>query len=169
MLFSSKWCIKIIWWRTGEKSWQTNVSRHPVEKHCHTLMWIILFSGSTSSRVFSIRPSDDVAFASGHRQVRRRFETGKVSWTRSRLELYIYASQYSRPSLFAEFFYLRICLFTLKKVVQMAIFQSKIDFLFVNSRFGVLNDGTYLSRITRDTCIDIFSWGYEAYAKNIKT
>jgi hypothetical protein len=35
----------------------------------------------------------------------------------------------------------------------MTIFQSKMDFLSANSRFGDLNDGTYLPQITRETCI----------------
>jgi hypothetical protein len=34
----------------------------------------------------------------------------------------------------------------------MTFFQSKIDFLSANSRFAVQNDGTYLPRITRETC-----------------
>ncbi len=37
----------------------------------------------------------------------------------------------------------------------MTIFQPKMVFLFANSRFTVLNDGTYLPRITRETCIAI--------------
>jgi hypothetical protein len=40
-------------------------------------------------------------------------------------------------------FYLRIRLFTIAKIANMIIFQSKNDFLFVNSIFMVQNDGTY--------------------------
>jgi hypothetical protein len=35
----------------------------------------------------------------------------------------------------------------------MTLFQSKMDFLSANSRFAVQNDGTYIPRITRETCI----------------
>jgi hypothetical protein len=38
----------------------------------------------------------------------------------------------------------------------MSIFQLKMDFLSANSRFAVQNDGTYLPRITRETCTRIF-------------
>ncbi len=44
---------------------------------------------------------------------------------------------------------------------KMTIFQSKMDFLSANSRFAVQNDGTYLPRITRETCTLIFSWTAE--------
>ncbi len=39
----------------------------------------------------------------------------------------------------------------------MTIIQSKIDFIFANSRFAVQNDGTYLARITTETCSPM-SW-----------
>ena len=35
---------------------------------------------------------------------------------------------------------------------KMPILKSKKDFLSANSVFAVQNDGTYLSRITRETC-----------------
>ncbi len=50
-------------------------------------------------------------------------------------------------------FYLQICLFTFEKWPKMTLFQSKKDILSANSRFAVQNDRTYLSRITRETCI----------------
>jgi hypothetical protein len=49
-------------------------------------------------------------------------------------------------------FYLRTRLFTFENRSKMIIFQSKMDFLSANSRFAVQNDGTYLSRIMRETC-----------------
>ncbi len=64
--------------------------------------------------------------------------------------------EYRQPSLFADFFYLRICLFTLPKMDKMISFQSKMDFSSANSRFGIQNDRTYLPRITRETCIAIW-------------
>ncbi len=53
---------------------------------------------------------------------------------------------------YSRTFYLRICLFTFEKWPKMTILQSKMDFLSANSRFAVQNDGTYLPRITRETC-----------------
>jgi hypothetical protein len=38
-------------------------------------------------------------------------------------------------------------------MVQNDIYQSKMNFLSANSRFAVQNDGTYLLRITRETCL----------------
>ncbi len=58
---------------------------------------------------------------------------------------------YRQPSLFADF-YLRIRLFTFEKWPKMTILKSKMDFCSANSRFEVQNDGTYLPRITRETC-----------------
>ena len=34
----------------------------------------------------------------------------------------------------------------------MTMFQSKMEFLSVNSGFAVQNDGKYLPQITKDTC-----------------
>ncbi len=53
---------------------------------------------------------------------------------------------------YSRTFYLRIRLFTFEKRPKMTLFQSKMDFLSVNSRFAVQNDRTYLPRITRETC-----------------
>jgi hypothetical protein len=39
-------------------------------------------------------------------------------------------------------------------MVKGTILQSKMDILSANSRFAVQNDGTYKSRITRETCIE---------------
>ena len=50
-------------------------------------------------------------------------------------------------------FYLRICLFTFQNWSKMTVFYSTIDFLSTNSGLGVQNDGTYLPRITRETCL----------------
>jgi hypothetical protein len=50
-------------------------------------------------------------------------------------------------------FYLQIHISILKIMVQNDNFQSKMDFLSENSRFDVQNDGTYLPKITRETCI----------------
>ncbi len=44
-----------------------------------------------------------------------------------------------------------ICEFTL---VKMILFHSKKDFLSANSRFANQNHGTYLPRITTETCIN---------------
>ena len=38
----------------------------------------------------------------------------------------------------------------------MTILKSKLDFLYANSVFKVQNEGTYLPRITRETCTDVF-------------
>ncbi len=54
---------------------------------------------------------------------------------------------------YSRTFYLRICLFTFEKWPKMTLFQSKMDFLSANSRFEVQNDGTYLPRITMETCM----------------
>ncbi len=39
-----------------------------------------------------------------------------------------------------------------QKESKIAIFHSKMDFLPANSRFAVQNDGSYLPRITWETC-----------------
>ncbi len=49
-------------------------------------------------------------------------------------------------------FYLQICWFTLGKVVQNNNFLAQMDFLYANSVFEVQNEGTYLPRISRETC-----------------
>jgi len=54
---------------------------------------------------------------------------------------------------YSVFFYLQIRLFTLDKMIQNDNFSVKMDLLSANSRFEVQNDGTYLPRITRETCI----------------
>ncbi len=54
---------------------------------------------------------------------------------------------------YSRTFYLRIRLFAFEKWPKVTLFQSKMDFLSANSRFAVQNDGTYLPRITRETCI----------------
>jgi hypothetical protein len=60
---------------------------------------------------------------------------------------------------YSRTFYLRIRLFTLEEWFKMTIVQSKMDFLSANSRYVVKNDGTYLPRITRETCMSKFiSW-----------
>ncbi len=55
---------------------------------------------------------------------------------------------------YSRTFYLQIRFFTFRK---MTIFQSKIDFLSTNSRCAIQNDGTFLPRITRETCTLFFS------------
>lgn len=55
--------------------------------------------------------------------------------------------RYSRTS------YLRICLFTSQILVKNANFVVKMDISSDNSIFKVQNDGAYLPRITRETCI----------------
>ena len=52
-------------------------------------------------------------------------------------------------------FYLRICLFTLVKLVQNDNFLVKMYFLYANSEFAVQNKGTHLPRITRETCTKV--------------
>ncbi len=54
---------------------------------------------------------------------------------------------------YSRTFYLQIRLFTSTKGSNITIFQSKMAFLSANSRFAVQNDGPYLPRITRETCI----------------
>ncbi len=58
------------------------------------------------------------------------------------------------PSLFARTFYLRISSFASEKNNQKWQYScQKCTFLSANSRFAVQNNGTYLLRITRETCI----------------
>ncbi len=81
----------------------------------------------------------------------------KVIETQDRLIIAITGGpRYSRS------FYLQIRLFTLENWSKITIFQSKMDFLSVISRFAVQNDGTYLPRITRETCI-VYLWSHFWY------
>jgi hypothetical protein len=64
-------------------------------------------------------------------------------------------------------FYLGIRLFTFEKWPKMTIFQSKMDFLSANSRFAVQNDGTYLLRITRETCT--MKWNFKLLIRPLWT
>ncbi len=52
---------------------------------------------------------------------------------------------------YSRTFYLRLHFFTLEKWSKMTILQTKIGFLFANSRFAVQNDRKYLPWITRET------------------
>ncbi len=64
------------------------------------------------------------------------------------------STQFNTDSLvIGGFFYLRIRLLILPKMVKMIIFKSKRNFLSENSRFAVQNGGTYLPQITRETCM----------------
>ncbi len=60
-----------------------------------------------------------------------------------------------------------ICEFTLEIWFKIAIFQSKMEFLSANSRFAVQNDGTYLPRITRETCTGILCFCISFYSKSL--
>jgi hypothetical protein len=78
----------------------------------------------------------------------------KLYWTTCRKVIFQFdiRYRYRRPSLIADFLYAN-SLIHIGKMVQLTIFQSKMDFLSGNSRFVVQNDGTYLLIITRETCI----------------
>jgi hypothetical protein len=57
-----------------------------------------------------------------------------------------------------------VCGFTyshLKNDLKWQFFLSKMDFLYANSRFQIQNDGTYLQRISRETCTTI--WTLKTY------
>jgi hypothetical protein len=53
---------------------------------------------------------------------------------------------------YSKTFYVQICLFTLEKRSEVTIFLPKKGLLSANSRFAVQNDGTYLTRLTSETC-----------------
>ncbi len=54
---------------------------------------------------------------------------------------------------YSRSFYLRIRLFTLRKMVRTDNFTDKNGLFFCEFKFAVKNDETYLPRITRETCI----------------
>jgi len=72
------------------------------------------------------------------------------SWVTSILTQYI---PYTGDPCYLRTFYLQICLFTLTKLIKNDNFLVKNGLLSANSVFGVQNDGTYLPRITSETCI----------------
>ncbi len=77
---------------------------------------------------------------------------------------FVFARNYRRPSLFADFF----AYSHEKKMVKRDNFQSKLDFLSTNSRFAVQNDGTYKPRITRETCIaNILCQGFAVFGLKV--
>ncbi len=58
-----------------------------------------------------------------------------------------------QPSLFLDFLSVNLLIHFGKKWTEMTIFQSKMDFLPANSRLlEIINDGTFLPRITRENC-----------------
>jgi hypothetical protein len=73
---------------------------------------------------------------------------------RNAIKEMLYNSNTDGPR-YSRTFYMRIRLFILAKMVKVSIFWSKMYFLSANSRFAVQNVGTYLPRITRETCIEL--------------
>jgi hypothetical protein len=97
-----------------------------------TLEASFIFRGCWSSSKIWLELNIDPTLSNLPHLNRRKLSTGSPRYSRT--------------------FYLRIRSFTLEKRSKMIIFQSKMNFLSANSRFAVQNDGTYLLRITRETC-----------------